>query len=157
VQATASGTYSFWVKVIDTCDTTVLSVGNPGNVSQVIAAAAVTTTFTLATDTISVGAGVVQGCGPYVYTFNPPLSFITVNNATGVISVHSVDMNDLTGSPYSVTMSASLYYTPDYYPSVLPKTTLAFTITLTNPCPSTVLTMPSLATFTITAHDGVGN
>lgn len=97
------------MNVIDTCSTAVVSVGapSPTTLSHTVTKAAVTATFTLASDNISVATSQLNACGPYSYRIVEGPPYITLNSATGTITVQTNDMG-LIGGPYTVTLEASL-------------------------------------------------
>jgi hypothetical protein len=76
---------NFIVQIIDTCPETVISLGSQTLTSMTMTAleSAVTQTFQLATDNISVSAGMTSPnlCGNFAYTLttNPSVSYITVS------------------------------------------------------------------------------
>ena len=120
------------------------------NMSYVIAAAASTQTFALGTDSKSTLTAIASLCGPIEYSILQGFSFATVN-ASGTISVQTSLITD-TGV-HSATFNAKL----TNYPAVA-NVQVGFTITITNPCLTTTLTLPTaLVAATITSQSGVGN
>lgn len=74
---------------------------------------------------------------------------MTLNSATGVLSVSTNNMAHI--GPYTVTIKAGLV---SY--GAVPLAEVSITVNIVDPCPTTVLSMASLSTFTITAHDPIG-
>jgi hypothetical protein len=60
-------------------------------------------------------------------------------------------MNMLDIGLHTVTLQAAL----TNYPTATP-ISVTFSVTLVDPCPTTVLSLPALSTFTISAFDGIG-
>jgi hypothetical protein len=71
---------------------------------------AATQTYTAATDSISTASGLVDVCGPFVYTIDEGYPFVSIDPTTGVITVVSTNMAEI--SLYTGTFSASLLNYP---------------------------------------------
>ena len=91
-------------------------------------------------------------CGPIEYSVVAPgYSFALVDAVNGVISVQSNLITD--AGDHNVTFKAKMR---DF--SNVAHVDIGFKITITNPCLTTVLTLPTtLASVTITSLSGTGN
>jgi hypothetical protein len=90
-------------------------------------------------------------CGPIEYSIVEGYSFASVDAVNGIISVQSNNIND--ANDHNVTFRAKMR---DY--SLVAHVDIGFKITITNPCLTTVLTLPTtLTSVTITSLSGTGN
>jgi hypothetical protein len=120
--------------------------------NYIIAQAASTQIFALGTDSKSALTGVTSLCGPIEYSVVVlGYSFASVNTVNGIISVQSNLIND--AGVHNATFKAKL----TNYPLVA-HVNIGFQITITNPCLTTALTLPTtLTSVTITSLSGTGN
>ena len=99
---------------------------------------------------MSTASALIDVCGPLVYTITEAHPFISIDPLTNTITVLSTNMLHI--GIYTATLSASLANYP-----LVTAAQIAFSVTLVDPCLTTVLTLPTtLLTFTITAFDGIG-
>jgi len=117
--------------------------------NYVIAQAASTQNFVLGTDSKSALSGVSSLCGPIEYSvIVPGYSFTSVDAVNGVISVQSNLIND--AGVHNATFKAKM---TNY--ALVAHVDIGFEITITNPCLTTVLTLPTTITsVTITSLSG---
>ena len=119
--------------------------------SYVIAQTPSTQNFALGTDSKSDLTGVSSLCGLIEYLIVEGYSFASVDGVNGIISVQSNLISD-TGV-YNATFRAKMRDYP-YMTNV----DIGFKITITNPCLTTVLTLPTaLTSVTITSLTGTSN
>ena len=117
-----------------------------------VAAAATSQTFGLGTDSKSVLTGISGFCGPIEYSITQAYSFATIVISTsGTITVQTSQISDV--GVHSATFDAKL----TNYPAVA-HVQIGFTITISNPCLSTTLTLPTtLTAVTITSLSGISS
>jgi len=139
---------SFSVSVVDTCPSTIISQTAPAAMTNGVTLPAVTQTVPVPTDSLSTSTALPNVCGTFTYSLSGSYPFISVDPTTGLISLISTNMMEI--SSYTITLVTSL----TSYPSVTTSTT--FSVTLTDPCVSTLIYLPTLSAFTITAFDGIG-
>ena len=90
-------------------------------------------------------------CGPIEYLIVEGYSFASVDAVNGIISVQSNLIND--AGNHDATFRAKMRDYP-----LVACVDIGFKITITNPCLSTVLTLPTtLTSVTITSLSGTGN
>jgi hypothetical protein len=148
-QAVASGTVTFNVIIVDTCVNATISFIAPAAMTHTVTSTAATQ-VAVSTDSISNSLATTGVCGSFTYTNTEAYPWLTIDQATATITVLSTNMADI--GPHTVTLRASL----TNYPSA-PPVSVTFTVTMVDPCLTTVLSLPTLSTFTISAFDGIGN
>jgi hypothetical protein len=148
-QAVASGTVTFNVIIVDTCGPATISLTAPAAITHTVTSTAATQVFAVATDSVSTSLASTGVCGPFTYTNTEAYPWLTIDQATATITVLSANMADI--GPHTATLRASL----TNYPSA-PPVSVTFTVTMVDPCLTTVLSLPALSTFTISAFDGIG-
>ena len=90
-------------------------------------------------------------CGPIEYSIVEGYTFASVDAVNGIISVQSNLIND--AGVHNATFRAKVR---DY--SLVAHVDIEFKITITNPCLTTALTLPTtLTSVTITSLSGTGN
>jgi len=127
----------------------VITFAAPAAVTYTVTTAAITSAFAVATDDVSTLSGIVGVCGPYTYTILEGYSFTLVDSALATLTVVTNIMADI--GVYTATMEAKL----TNYPAAAP-VLVSFSITIVDPCLTTVVTLPALVAFTISAFDGIG-
>ena len=91
-------------------------------------------------------------CGPIEYSIVENYSFVTFDAVNGKISVQTNLISD--ANVHSATFRAKL----TNYSSYVANVEIGFQITITNPCLTTILTLPTtLTAVTITSLSGVSN
>jgi hypothetical protein len=144
----------FTVEILNPCANTViqLTFSTLNDMNYVISQTASTQNFALGTDSKSALTGVSSLCGPIEYLIVVPgYSFASVDAVNGIISVQSNLIND--AGNHDATFRAKMR---DY--SLLAHVDIGFKITITNPCLTTVLNLPtSLTSVTITSLSGTSN
>ena len=139
------------IQVNDPCDTTTLSF-NPVilNMQAFVNLGPVTQTA-LALDTASTTYGVGDGltlCGPRTYSISPSIhSFFSLS--TDLLTLMSTDPTEMTVSPLSITITATL----DNYLLVAAASS-TFTIDIQDLCPSTTLSFSTISNMQAFVHQG---
>lgn len=118
--------------------------------TSTVTQAAALQSWTAATDSLSTAKGLPEVCGPMTYSIAEGYSFVTLDVSILQITLQSTNMAHI--GTQTATLQASL----TNYPGIAP-TKIQFSVTLVDPCLTTVLTLATtLSTFTIAAFDGVG-
>jgi hypothetical protein len=139
---------TFTVTLNDPCPTTSISMTAPAAMTNGVTLPAASLTPTAPTNTVATQAAVTTFCGAYTYSLSGTYPYLTINSSTGLLTLSDTNMANI--GTHTVTLLVGLAS----YTSV-PQASVTFTVTLTDPCTTTVLTMPTLTAFSITVLSGI--